>query len=296
MVQLFDLLASRAEQRVKNFFVFLLLLFVFFSGFLFNSFLFLFFSFLFRCCLVCASFCHAGHKLGPQRHTEFYCDCNLDKNSKCFCLPFLDKAADIHMISSLCRLRDAVRKILFEECFFFQTLHQKTMPVAMNLVPSALDEIFRLISEMDTNLTFELVSPIFRTASNFMIRSACNKYAFIKAVIVAWINANAEGQCQFLVDSLDAAVLELNATEVGQFALTKRCTLELSRGHTPQIWFPCFSCWPEPGNSNGCCLACATSCHQNHLLGPERFSGFFCDCSSRQNRKKGTCHLGTRMK
>lgn len=57
------------------------------------------------------------------------------------------------------------------------------------------------------------------------------------------------------------------------------CTFLVSGSTYPeQMWFLCRSCWS--GENQGCCAACAASCHAGHDVVPFKSSGFFCDCGA----------------
>ncbi len=66
------------------------------------------------------------------------------------------------------------------------------------------------------------------------------------------------------------------------------CTYAVSGATYPeQFWYFCRSCWS--GDNNGCCAACAVSCHAGHDVVPHKLSGFYCDCGAGAGPSKCQC-------
>ena len=58
-----------------------------------------------------------------------------------------------------------------------------------------------------------------------------------------------------------------------------RCTFVASGSNrTVQKWWKCFTCSPNPKSGLGCCEACVTRCHKDHVTEAQEPSSFYCDC------------------
>ena len=58
-----------------------------------------------------------------------------------------------------------------------------------------------------------------------------------------------------------------------------QCTFnKTSTDFALQHWRHCFDCFKS--SEEGICLMCVQLCHEDHKLGPLKYSRFFCDCGS----------------